>query len=92
MFKDKLKNPEKCLFLVPMRPIKKFLFVTWTSTSDPEAIVPATIDESRYKVKDNYKITLKSLYDAFGSEHFYIRDLESLIKNGHVKFYKEIEK
>jgi len=79
---------ENCIFLVPMRPLNTvFGLISYTSSSDYEIIVPARITEDRYKICDNYKITLKSDYERFGKEHFYLTDLESLIKSGTVEFY-----
>ena len=88
--KEKIEKAgiENCMFLTPMRPIRTYFgLISLTSSSDPEIIVPAKITEERYKLKDNYKITLKSVYDGFGSNHFYISDLESLIKSGTIEFF-----
>ena len=79
---------ENCIFLVPMRPVNVYFgILALTSSSDPEIIVPAKICEKRYKLSDKYKITLKSIYERFGTEHFYISDLEQMIKDGTIKFY-----
>lgn len=88
--KEKIESAgiENCMFLVPMRPVRTYFgLISLTSSSDTEIIVPAKITEERYKLKDNYKITLKSVYDGFGSDHFYISDLESLIKSGTIEFF-----
>ncbi len=79
---------ENCLFLLPMKEIRTFLgFIKYRSSSDPDIIVPCKINEDEYKISDNYKITLKSIYPQFGKEHFYISDLENMIKNGDVELY-----
>lgn len=88
--KEKIEKAgiENCMFLVPMRPVNTYFgFISFTSSSDPEFIVPAKINEDRYKVSDNYKITLKSIYEKFGKEHFYISDLESMISSGTIQFF-----
>ena len=88
--KEKIEKAgiENCMFLIPMRPVRTYFgLISLTSSSDPEIIVPAKITEERYKLKDNYKITLKSVYDGFGSDHFYISDLESLIESGTIEFF-----
>ena len=88
--KEKIEKAgiEKCMFLVPMRPVRTYFgLISLTSSSDPEIIVPAKITEERYKLKDNYKITLKSVYDSFGKEHYYVSDLESLISSGTIEFF-----
>lgn len=79
---------ENCLFLVPMRPIRTYFgLISITSSSDPEIIMNAKISESRYKVGDNYKITLESTIAGFGKEHYYISDLENMISRGTVEFF-----
>lgn len=88
--REKIENIgiENCMFLVPMRPVKTYFgLISLTSSSDPEFIVPAKIIEERYKLKDNYKITLKSVYGEFGRTHYYISDLENLISNGTIEFF-----
>jgi len=79
---------ENCMFLVPMRPLDTYFgFISFTSSNDTEVIVPAKIDEDRYKVNENYKITLKSIYPKFGKENFYTSDLESMIESGIIQFF-----
>lgn len=79
---------ENCVFLVPMRPLNVvFGIIAYTSSSDPEIIVPAKICEDRYAIKDNYKITLKSLYESFGRVHYYVSDLEYSIERGTIEFF-----
>jgi hypothetical protein len=80
---------ENCMFLVPMQQqLQTYLgFISLTSSSDPEEIVPAKITEERYKLKDNYKITLTSIYNNYGKRHFYLSDLQQLISSGTVEFF-----
>lgn len=79
---------ENCMFLVPMRPVRNYFgLISLKSSNDPEIIVPAKITEERYKLKDDYKITLKSIYDGFGVEHYYISDFESSIEDGYIEFF-----
>ena len=77
------------MFMVPMRPTKTmFGLIAYKSSSDPTATVPCQIDlDSRYKVEDNYKVTLKSTYEGFGSESFYISDLEQIIRSGGIQVW-----
>lgn len=71
----------------PMRPLEMIGFIpgiAFKSSDSEEKVVECEIDESRYKVKDNYKITLKSIDKPdngafFGKEHYYISDLNSII-------------
>lgn len=76
-------------FFIPMRPLEMMGIIpgiAFKSSGTPEEIVECEIDESRYEVADNYKITLKAIEDPetatklFGKEHYYISDLESLIE------------
>jgi len=79
---------ENCIFLVPMREVRNaFVVISYTTSNDPEIIVPAKISEKKYKIKENYKITLKSIYDSFGSQDYYISDLEKLIRDNIIEFY-----
>jgi len=78
---------ENCLFLVPMRPLHNFMGITYSNSTDAEFIVPSRITEHRYKLSDNYKITLCSIYKEYGEESFYLCDLESLIERGTVEFF-----
>ncbi len=79
---------ENCLFMVPMRPLHSILGIFSYKSSDSEyKLVPCVINEERYKVEDNYKITLECLYPTYGKEHFYLCDLESLIRSNHIGFY-----
>jgi hypothetical protein len=78
---------ENIMFMVPMRPLNRIAFITFTSSNDPESLVPCVIDESKYHVFDNYKIGVKSMDNRFGKESFYLTDMEYLIKDGTIKMY-----
>lgn len=79
---------ENCLFLVPMRQVRTvFGMFPHTTSSDPEIIVPAEISEKRYKLSDNYKITLRSMYKEFGQEHYYLSDLNLMIERGTIQMF-----
>lgn len=75
-------------FFIPMQPLEMMGFIPgipFKSSSSSEDIVECEIDETRYKIADNYKITLAAIENPyigkmFGKEHFYIMDLESLIR------------
>lgn len=51
-------------------------------TSDKCTWTECRIDESRYKISDEYKITLRSLDPAFTYEHYYQSDFMSLVECG----------
>lgn len=82
-------GPEKCMFIVPMRPIRRIMGIGFTTSGDPEFDIPAKISQDRYKLEDDYKITLVSTLEGFGRTHYYLCDLESHIKRGIVKMYVE---
>ena len=44
--------------------------------------VKCKVDESRYKIEDGYKVTLKALDESYGKEDYYQTDFESLLKSG----------
>ena len=73
--------------VLPMSPLEYAGFIPGFAIkcSDSEQhLVTAFICESRYEVKDNYKITLVANDARFGKEHFYISDLNTIIReNGY---------
>ena len=69
---------------VPMRPLRYVNFIpgfAMTCSSDEHIIVAGFIEEDRYKVEDNYKITLASNDARCGREHYYICDLNAMIRS-----------
>lgn len=53
-------------------------------SGDKQTWVECCIDESRYKIEDDYKITLKSLDPRAYKEDYYQSDFMSLVKSGHI--------
>lgn len=78
---------ENVLFMVPMRPLRTMLFLSYTSSDDPEVVVPCKIVEDRYKVSSGYKIEVVSIMPGFGRQKFYVQDLDSCLVNGRVEWY-----
>jgi len=76
-------------FYVPMHPLEGCFFIQYTSSNSPEYLVECYIDETRYKVDDDYKITLKACDERFGCKHYYICDLETHIKAGIISIIKD---
>lgn len=86
----KQEGIENLRFTVPMRRIEGYhfgLFASYSSDRDYPTDCVITEDEkvTRYKVKDNYKLTLVALDDPKKYEHFYIMDLENMICRGIIK-------
>lgn len=79
-------------FFVPMRPIRSVVGIEYTSSSDPEFPVLCEIVTDRYKPEEGYKIEIKSVYQGFGKEAFYISDFESMIRHGSVKMFIDASK
>ena len=81
-------------FLVPMRKIERqynfhnlFIVNSYASKGEnvlEECAITENPRETRFKLEENYKITLKSLKDG-RTEHYYISDLESLIHSEYIK-------
>lgn len=53
--------------------------IAFTDSSDTTE-TECSVDESRYRVEDNYKVTFRALDKMFGYEHFYITDFNSLVE------------
>lgn len=65
-----------------MRPINTFMgMMSFTSSSDPMMWFECYIDEERYKVDDNYKITLRDI-NGRAYEHYYQDDFLQLMYEG----------
>lgn len=58
------------------------------SSNDPMEDMVCKITESRYKVKDNYKISLTPSDVEWYKEDYYMLDLVSLIERGIIKIVK----
>lgn len=49
-----------------MHPMRIYLgLISITSSNSPKFIVPCKITEERYKLNENYKITLKPIYKQY---------------------------
>jgi len=81
---------ENLRLMIKMHPLRKAFFITYTSSNDPLIPVMCKIVEDRYKLKDNYKIEVKSENEAFGKESFYISDLNHLIRDKQVRVFAEL--
>lgn len=70
-------------YFCKMRPIQSFLGISFTSSSDELEWFECYVDEDRYKVDDNYKITLRSV-DGHAYEHYYQDDFLQLMWEGFI--------
>jgi len=78
------------MFLVPMKPLRTvFGMFAYTSSDDPDTIVPCRISEKKHKLKDNYKITLDRFIDSEILDRFIDSEI-NLLENS--KFEKKIQK
>jgi hypothetical protein len=76
---------DKIRFYVPMHPVEHFMGVcAFTSSNTPEYFTECYINEERYKVDDEYKITLHACDPRFSYEHYYQCDLASLITSERI--------
>lgn len=71
-------------FFFKSRPLRNCIGFEWTSSEDAEVEVAGTIVENRYKLSEEYKVTLKPHNPAYAAHHFYTTDLRQLIAKGQV--------
>lgn len=82
MSKKNYRNIDKdATYFCLMRPIERFMGFTFTSSDTPFEWFECRVDEERYKVDDNYKITLQALNNT-AYEHYYQDDFLSLMERG----------
>ena len=81
---------ENVFFISKVLPLRRVMFLSYTSSSDEPINMLCKIDETRYKVSDGYKITLKPMHEGFATEHYYQSDLESIIKQGKIELLIKI--
>lgn len=63
-----------------MHPMHTFAgILSWTCSSDREKWVECEIIEDRYKVEDNYKVTLNPIEPGYAPESFYQMDFAGLL-------------
>jgi hypothetical protein len=91
--------------LIPLKPLHVYGgMIAITSSSDPDIPTLCELDESRYKIEENYKVGWKPikpfdpkkpeslLHDVVGlaSKTFYVSDFDSIVKEGHIKLFVEV--
>lgn len=70
-------------YFCKMRPIQSIFGIGFTSSSDALEWFECYVDEERYKVEDNYKITLRAI-DGRAYEHYYQSDFLHLMWEGFI--------
>jgi hypothetical protein len=76
-------------FEIPMRRVNRIPlipFLGYVSSNDPEVPTTCSVSEERYKLSENYKITLKADEPMFSHEHFYCSDLELLMRRSPERY------
>ena len=59
-----IENKEDLIFTFNRRPIRRMVGIAYTSSSDPEFMVPHVIDEGcRYKLDKKYKVRLRCIFE-----------------------------
>lgn len=66
-----------------MRPVQSLFGISFTCSSDELQWYECEVDESRYKVDENYKVTLRNI-NGPEYEHYYQSDFMQLIDDGLV--------
>lgn len=92
MYKGKGKNMENVVidrnkhYWVKMNPLEVFfgIIALRDGNYDKAQWVECEVDESRYKLDDHYKVTLKALDERYGSESFYQTDFRSMLRDGFI--------
>jgi hypothetical protein len=67
-------------FEAPLHPIASQSFVHLKQLDSEPVQTECVLDETRYKLLDNYRITLKAANENFADKHFYISELERLMR------------
>lgn len=53
--------------------------IAFKSSNSPVSTQECVVDEGRYKVDENYKITLRAINPSYGIDSYYQSDLETLL-------------
>lgn len=80
---------ERLRALIDLSPLRTLAGIVFTTSSDGKLPVLCELDESRYHLKENYKIGWKPIkeYVGFAQESYYIADFDMLVADGTIKVY-----
>lgn len=88
-----LISRKNLLFLVPVKPLRYAMFIRYTSSNDPDFLIPCVIGD-KYNLEEGYKIELIPSfgYDSkFERKSFYQTDFETMVANGTIRVFEEIK-
>lgn len=71
---------------IKSKKLHRCLFLTYTTSDEAKSKI-CHINEDRYKISEDYKITLAPDDKNFAKHHYYISDLNSIIDSGHVRVF-----
>ena len=71
-------------YWIRLNPLEIYFGIIALRDGNPDKAmwVECEVDESRYKIDEGYKVTLKALDERYGSRSFYQMDFESMLKDG----------
>jgi len=75
-----------CTVSIPMQPIRRNIY-KYMRIKDKYIRVPCKFSEERYRLENNYKLTVVPFNEEFNKEHMYIADIETLIREGQAFLY-----
>jgi len=82
---------ENCMFIIGLKPLEEVIFTSYASNDEEETIMlPTKINENRYKIKDNYKITLECIIPGFNKLHLYQQDLKLMLEMKQATMFKKV--
>ena len=81
------------IFMYPMRRVHThFGLISYTTSSDEPQVVPCVIENDEMTTfEEGHKVRLRSIYPGYGTDRVYTSTLESFIRSGTCKVYKDIK-
>jgi|WetSurMetagenome_2_1015567.scaffolds.fasta_scaffold1197568_1 hypothetical protein len=82
----------KIRFLAPMKEVGIYTPLGFmTSSNDPDVLTTCKITEERYRIKDNYKISITPTEWLGYTEHHYLMDFDAVLMSGYIKIITQTE-
>jgi len=60
--------------------------IAFRTSDQPEVETECFISEDRYKVDENYKVTLQAMKPEYGSHHFYQSDFDTIVRDSEDRY------